>query len=145
MWPQRTSLRERGTGSRMETGSDPGIRSAMTTGIESGAQDEMIGEETMAVAAASASVVSAVSGSSRSTDGTTTGAVSSSTMTNVDTVVGAKTACLLVEAIEVGRRPVCQKRGRRPQRGMFLCRSADARPLDGTSMHWDTSNTRTNW
>ena len=106
----------------------------MATGIDSGTRDRTICEETMTVAATLA-LVGVVRGSSRNTDGTTTGAVSSSAMTNVDTVVGAK----LVEAIEVGGRPVCQKGGRRLQRGVSRCRSADARP---TSMHRGTSNTR---
>ena len=57
-------------GSGIETGSGTGIGSAMATGIESGTRDERIGEETMVVAAASASVVGAVRGSSRNTDGT---------------------------------------------------------------------------
>ena len=75
------------------------------TGIESGTyRDETMSDETMAVAAASTLVVvGAVRGSSRNTDGTTTGATSSSTMTSVGIVVGAKTARLLVEAIEDGR------------------------------------------
>ena len=93
---------ETGSGSGTETGSmGTGIGSAMATGIESGTRrDETIGEETMAVvAAASTSVVGAVRGSSRKTDRTTIGAESSS----------AKTARLLVEAIEDGRRQVRQR------------------------------------
>ena len=111
---------ETGPGSGTETGSmGTGIGSAMATGIESGTRrDETIGEETMAVVAASASAVGAVRGSSRNTDGTTIGAVSSSAMTSVGTVVGAKTARLLVEAIEDGRRQVRQRGGRRLQRGV---------------------------
>ena len=82
------------------------------TGIESGTcRDKTISDETMAVAAASTSVVGTMRGSSRNTDGTTTGAASSSTMTSV----GAKTARLLVEAIEDGRRQVHQRAGRRLQ------------------------------
>ena len=128
----------RDMGGERDRDRDTGTRSAMATGIDSGTRDRTICEETMTVAATLALVVGVVRGSSRSTDGTTTGAVSSSAMTNVDTVVGAK----LVEAIEVGGRPVCQKGGRRLQRGVSRCRSADARLLDGTSMHWGTSNTR---
>ena len=55
---------ETGTGSGTETGSmGTGIGSAMATGIESDTRrGETIGEETMAVAAASASVVGAREG-----------------------------------------------------------------------------------
>ena len=95
-----------------------GIGSVMATGIESATRDETIDEETMAVVAASASVVGTVRGTSRNTDGTTIGAGSSSLMTSVDTVVGAKTARLLVEAIEDGRKQVHQRAGRRLQRGV---------------------------
>ena len=84
--------RETGTGSGTETGS-------MGTGIGSATRDEMIGEETMAVVAASASVVGAVGGSSRNTDGTTIGAGSSNVITSADIVVGAKTARLFVCAL----------------------------------------------
>ena len=83
----------------------------MATGIESGAWDEMIGEETMAVAVASVSVMGAVRENLRNTDEMTTGVMSSSAMTNVDVVMGTKTACLLIEAIKVGRRPECWQEG----------------------------------
>ena len=111
-------------------------------GIESATRDETIGEETVVVMAASASVVGAVGGSSRNTDGSTIGARSVNVMMSVDIVVGAKTARLLVEAIEDVSRLGRQRAGRQLQRGVSCCRSADARPLDGTSMHWGTSRTR---
>ena len=73
----------------------------------------------MAVVAASASVVGAVGGSSRNTDGTTIGAGgSSNVMTSADIVVGVKTARLLVEAIEDVRRLGRQRAGRQLQRGV---------------------------
>ena len=110
---------ETGTGSGTETGSmGTGIGSVMATGIESATRDETIGEETMTVVAASASVVGAVGGSSRNTDGTTIGAGSSNVMTSADTVMDAKTARLLVEAIEGVRRQGRQRAGHRLQRGV---------------------------
>ena len=112
-----------------------GIGSVMATGMGSTTRDETIGEETMAVVAASASVVGAVGGSSRNTDGTTIGAGSSNVMTSADIVMGAKTARLLVEAMEDVSRLGRQRAGRQLQRGVSCCRSADARPLDGVSMH----------
>ena len=56
---------ETGTGTGTETGSmGTGIGSVMATGIKRVTRDEMIGEETMVVVAASASVVGMVKGSS---------------------------------------------------------------------------------
>ena len=119
-----------------ETGSmGTGIGNVMATGIESVPRDETIGEETMVVAAASALVVGAVGGSSRNIDGTTIGAGgSSNVMTSADIVVGAKTARLLVEAIEDGRRQGRQRAGRRLQRGCVML-SRRRRKASGWDVH----------
>ena len=102
-----------------ETGSiGTGIGNVMATGIESASCDKTIGEETMVVVAASALVVGAVRGSSRNIDETTIGAERLNVMTSTDIVVGAKTARLLVEAIEDVRRQGRQRAGRRLQRGV---------------------------
>ena len=100
------------TGTGTETGSmGTGIGNVIATGIESAPRDETIGEETMVVVAASASVVGAVRGTLRNIDGMTIGAESLNVMTSADIVVGAKTVRLLVEAIEDARGQVADSRG----------------------------------
>jgi len=110
---------ETGTRTGTKTGSmGTEIGSIMATGIERATRNETIGEETMVVVAASASVVGTVEGSSRNINGTTIGAGSSNVMTSADIVVGAKTARLLIEAIEDVRRQGRQGAGHRLQRGV---------------------------
>jgi len=87
--------------------------------------------------------------STRNTGGTMIGAVSSGTMMSVVTVEGMKRAHLLVgegaEAEVVGHGKTLgvvlrQRGGCRLPKGVFPCHSADARPLDGMSMHQGMSS-----
>jgi len=84
--------------------------------------------------------------STRNIGGTMIGATSSGTMMSVVTVKGVKRARLLAgegvgaEAVEHGKMlavALRQRGGRRLPKGVFPCHSADARPLDGISMHQD--------
>jgi len=136
------------SGSRMGIGSG----SAMVRERESGTRREgTIGAETT-VAPVAVVVVGrrAWRGSStRNIGGTTIGAASSGAMMNVVTVEGVKRVRLLggagVEAEVVGHGKTLgaalrQRGGRRLPKGVFPCHSADARPLDGTSMRQGMSS-----
>jgi len=146
----RGSIGRGSSGSRMGIGIGSG--SAMVRERGSGTRREgTIGAETM-VAPVAVVVVGrrAWRGSStRNIGGTTIGAASSGAMMNVVTVEGVKRARLLVgegvEAEAVGHGKTLgaalrQRGGRRLPKGVFPCHSADARPLDGTSMHQGMSN-----
>ena len=104
----------------------------------------MIGTETM-VAPVAVVVGRCVwrGNSTRNIGGMMIGAVSSGAMMSVVTIEGVKRARLLVgegaeaEAVEHRKTlavAVRQRGGRRLLKGVFPCHSADARPLDGTSM-----------
>ena len=103
----------------------------MATGIESGTRrGETIREESMAVAAASASVVGAARGTSRNTDGTTTDAGSSSAMTSVDTVTPSwARRRLAARRGNRGRKEAGTPEGRSPTRGVWDAVAAQTQGL----------------
>ena len=133
-----------GIGNENRMGTEIG-RGSGTAAIEiaSGTRhDETIGAETT-VAVAVVLVVRALRGSTRNPGGRTIDAASSGAMMIIAvTVEGAKRARLLAgaaaaAAVEHGKTLAAlrQRGGRRLPKGLFPCRSVDARPLDGTSMH----------
>jgi len=137
------------SGSRM--GTEIGIGNGTARERGSGTRREgTIGAETMVAPVAVVVVGRAWRGSSmRNTGGTMIGAVSSGAMMSVVTVEGVKRACLLAgvavgaEAVEHGKTlavALRQRGGRRLLKGVFPCHSADARPLDGTSMRQGMSS-----
>ena len=130
------------SGSHM--GTEIGIGNGTARERGSGTHREgMIGAETMVALVVVVVVGRAWRGSSmRNTGGTMIGTVSSGTMMNVVTVKGVKRVRLLtgvgVGAVEHGKTlavALHQRGGCRLLKGVFPCHSADARPLDGTSMH----------
>jgi len=130
------------SGSRM--GTEIGIGNSTARERGSGTHREgTIGTETMVAPVAVVVVGRAWRGSSmRNTGGTMISAMSSGTMMNVVTIEGVKRVRLLagvgVGAVEHGKTlavALRQRGGRRLLKGVFPCHSADARPLDGTSMH----------
>ena len=139
----RGSIGRGSSGSRMGIGSGNGTVRERGSGTR---REGTIGAETT-VAPVAVVVVGrrAWRGSStRNIGGTTIGAASSGAMMSVVTVEGVRRARLLVgagaeaEAVEHGKTlgaALRQRGGRRLPKGVFPCHSADARPLDGTSMH----------
>ena len=138
-----------GIGNENRMGTEIG-RGSGTAAIEiaSGTRhDETIGAET--TVAVAVVLVRALRGSTRNPGGRTIDAASSGAMMIiVVTVEGAKRARLLAGAVVVAAAvehgktlaALRQRGGRRPPKGLSRCRSADARPLDGTSMHQGMSS-----
>ena len=136
--------------SHMGTGIGSG--SAMVRERGSGTRREgTIGAETMVVAPVAVVVGRRAwrGNSTRNIGGMTIGAASSGAMMSVVTVEGVKRVRLLAgaeaEAEVAGHGKTLgaalrQRGGRRLPKGVFPCHSADARPLDGMSMHQGMSS-----